>query len=233
MPPNRRTLLAAPLLLAAPALFAPDTAPRAEAPLLAVKLKPDEDEVAFQFDLRPQETMLGFDGFTEVFRFPGEARPLAKLPIAGRQLLSVGFDADALAGVKQRLAALVGWDGRALRVLDIEILSFSAASLTAKRSLIGRIAATADRRFLRVVFDAAELSVPGPRARRESWATLLAWRSDSILLDVSPHRGRPGSWQARMEEARDKVAALLRPSPRTTITLDMLGPTGLLDPFGR
>ena len=70
----------------------------------------------------------------------------------------------------------------------------------------------------------------GKPARHESWTDLLIWR-DGAPLTVSVPTKPGGPWQTRMEASRARLAAVLSP-PRTELTLDMLAPTGVLDPLG-
>jgi hypothetical protein len=215
----RRVLLAAPLLLAA---RRPDTAG-------SVRLMPGGDAVDYQFKVMPDATQLGFDGFEQVFTLPGEAAAIGVLPIAGRQVLQVRFSADAFAGVSQKLVAIIGWDGKVPRILGVEVLSFAADQQAIADHLSGRVAATADRTHLRVTYDASRI-VHGAHPRRESWMDILAWKDGAPLQEIPRRHVPPTSWQARMTVIRAKVDALLVP-PRTLLTTDMLGPTGLLDPL--
>jgi hypothetical protein len=225
MPLPRRILLAAPLLIAARA------APR-KAAASALRLRPGGGPVTCHLAVEPIASRLTFTGFHESFVLPGEAVILGTYPVAGRELLSVGFDASALAGVSQKLAALVGWDGKTLRILDVETLSFASSDNGSQSSLTAHLAA-GDRDHLRFSVEASR-SEHQKAPRHEAWTDLLAWHEGAPLAtapQAKPAAHPAGPWQARCEATRARIAALLTP-PRTQLTLDMLDPTGLLDPLG-
>jgi hypothetical protein len=224
MPISRRVLLAVPMTLAtAPAMAA--AAPR------EVRLKPGERGVGFAIESGPIASRLRFVGYRESFVLPVPAAPLGLLPIAGRELLSVGFSANALAGVRQTLTALIGWDGRRLRILDVETLSFESGDGHQTGRLTARLTDTPDRRHLRLIASASRTQPHGPLLR-ESWVDLLAWHEGAPLASANPRPPPPDSWQGRMLASRRRIIGLLD-TPRTQITLDMLAPTGVLDPLGR
>ncbi len=197
----------------------------------ALKLRPGGPAVTYRLLAHPVASRLTFAGIREAVVLPGAASVLAAYPIAGRELLAIGFDASALAGVTQKLAALVGWDGRTIRILDVETLHFSSGDAGSPSTLVARITAGPGPQHLRVIASATR-SERGTPAHRESWVDVLAWREGAPLTTApSPIGPAHGTWQTRMEATRARVAALLNP-PRTTLTLDMLDPTGLLDPLG-
>jgi hypothetical protein len=220
MPVPRRIILAAPLLMAAGR-----PAPRGG----SLRLRPGAPPVAYHLAAQMMASHLTFTGMHPPVVLPGEAVILGTYPIAGRELLSVGFDASALAGVTQKLAALVGWDGRALRILNVETLTFSSGDNGSQSTLSARITAGPSHDQLRYTADASR-SERGKPARRETWTDTLSWREGAPLTIATP--SKPGGpWQTRMETSRGRLATLLA-IPRTTLTLDMLDPTGLLDPLG-
>ena len=159
---------------------------------------------------------------------PGEAAVIGTYPIAGRELLAVSFDASALAGVTQKLAALIGWDGKTLRILDVETLLFSSGDNGSQSTLTAHLSA-GDATHLRRTVEASR-SEHGKPAHHEAWTDLLAWREGAPFATVAPSK-TAGPWQIRAEATRSRIATLLTP-PRTELTLDMLDPTGLLDPLG-
>ena len=217
---SRRTLLASPLLIAA--------APAPKRSGTGVRLRPGGPAAGLRLTVHPMATGLSFTGFRESFVLPGEASILGTFPIAGRELLGITFDASALAGVTQKLAALIGWDGKTLRILDVETLAFSSGDNGSQSTLKAQLAA-GDAAHLRFTVEASRAE-RHKAAHHESWTDLLAWREGAPLTTADPGKAA-GPWQARADATRTRVAALLTP-PRTKLTLDMLDPTGLLDPLG-
>jgi len=217
---SRRILLAAPLLAAA--------APAPKHGGNSVRLRPGGPAVPFRLTVHPMATGLSFAGFRESFALPGEASVLGTYPIAGRELLGIGFDASALAGVTQKLCALIGWDGRTLRILGVETLAFSSGD-NGSQSTLKATLGPGDATHLRLSVEASRAE-HGKAAHHESWTDLLAWREGAPLTTADPGKSA-GPWQTRADATRARVAALLTPA-RTKLTLDMLDPTGLLDPLG-
>jgi hypothetical protein len=134
------------------------------------------------------------------------ARVAGLLPIAGRQVAVLAFGADPPgSGARLDLAAIVGWDGAALRVLTLEVLNWRAAS---GAWLATRFAATGDRMRLALTREAA-----APRGalpwQREGWIDMLAWREGAALADAPPRPPAAGTWQARLASMRARVAARL------------------------
>ena len=219
---RRHLLLAAPLLMAA--------APRPVPPHGTVRLRPQGPAVAYRVGVEPAASRLTFAGFRQIFTLPGEATPLGTYPIAGREVLAIGFDASALAGVTQKLVALIGWDGKTLRLLDVETLEFASSDNGSQSSLAAHLAPSPDHRALQLIVEASRAE-HGKPAHRENWTDLLAWHDGAPLAPGGTSKAAAGTWQARMDASRTRIAALLTP-PRTVLTLDMLAPTGLLDPLG-
>jgi len=213
------------LAMVAPALAA--AAPR-RAPGGALVLRPKGPRVAYRLAAQPIASRLTFAGFHEAFSLPGDTTVHGVYPIADRELLVVGFDASALAGVTQKLVAMIGWDGRTLRILDVETLEFASSDNGTQSSLKARLTATPDRRALSFAVEASRAE-HGKTARHESWTDLLTWREGAPLAAEDAGKSA-SSWQTRMNATHRRIVALLSPQ-RTTLTLDMLDPTGLLDPL--
>jgi hypothetical protein len=220
MPVPRRVILAAPLLMAAG---------RPASRGGSLRLRPGAPPVAYRLAPQIMASHLTFTGFRQPVVLPGEAVILGTYPIAGREILAVGFDASALAGVTQKLAALVGWDGKELRILDIETLTFSSGDNGSQSRLSAHITAGPSHDQLRYTAEASR-SERGKPPRHESWTDTLTWREGAPLTIATPNKAG-GPWQNRMEASRARLATLLA-TPRTALTLDMLDPTGLLDPLG-
>ncbi len=159
---------------------------------------------------------------------PGRPVRAIPVPIAGRQLLAAGVALPS----GQVLAVLAGWDGGATRILAVESWEWRGSG---PRTLGLRIAAVPDDRRILLLYQATLVAPPRPGAaggqitRTETWTDVLAWNDGLRSEPLRPVL--PGTWQARMAAARERVAALLVPS-RTAITTAELMPTGLLDPLG-
>lgn len=189
--------------------------------------------------LRPgQASGLGFTplpGERVAFRATGIAGsviiPVARasiravLKLADREVALLSFAADPGAdgldgdGPPGRLdmAAIVGWDGMALRLLALEPLRWQAdpAGPTDAR-LNTRFAATGDRCRLLLQRDAAAPRGALPM-HHESWTDLLAWRDGGALADAPAHPSAPGSWQWHLAAARARmIARLARPCDAVT-----------------
>lgn len=216
----RRALLAAPLLLAgAPPPPAADAAS-------ALLLKPDSPRVPFTVAVLAGVARLEIGGLAAGATLPADRlRLLPLLPIAGREIVAIAFGADTEAGTSRDLVALIGWDGERLRILAVETLSWRGPGGAA---LDTRIAATPDRLHLRL-FRTESAARPVQRPYRDVWGDLLAWRDRAPLADALPHRPRPGTWQAAMAAARARMLEWLQ-TPRTSLTLADLAPTGILEP---
>ncbi len=162
----------------------------------------------------------------------------AVLPLAGREVALLSFAADPSPGPLPQgqldLAAIVGWDGAALRLLALEILTWQAASghdAALGARLTTRIAATGDRTRLRLERDAAA-SRGNLTARRESWTDLLAWHAGAALADAPQRPPLAGTWQQRLAVARsDMIAFLAHPCDAATEdVLALCGPPDLTLP---
>ena len=145
----------------------------------------------------------------------------AVLPLADREVVLVSFAADTDAAGRLDMAAIVGWDGAALRLLGLEVLAWRAdASGPLAARLTTRIAATADRTRLLLARDA--FAPRGPLTmRRESWTDFLAWRDGSALADAPARASLPGTWQNRLADTRTQMIARLA-RPCDTVSDDVL-----------
>ena len=112
--------------------------------------------------------------------------------------------------------------------IGVETLAFSSGDNGSQSTLKATLAA-GDATHLRLSAEASRAEHRKP-AHHEAWTDLLAWREGAPLTTADPGKSA-GPWQTRADATRARVAALLTPA-RTKLTLDMLDPTGLLDPLG-
>lgn len=150
----------------------------------------------------------------EVLLPAGRARLVAVLPIAGRDIVAVGFADDPTGGGGDlELVAFVGWDGSWLRVLALDVLGWQGMDGSL---LWSRMAATSDRMKLRIERDTA-----GPRAGRtrawEHWTDYFVWQEGGALADAPVRPALPETWQARLAQRRKRAAVLLS-APMTAVT---------------
>jgi hypothetical protein len=197
------------LLLAAPALLSLSQA-------RAHGLRPWRDGTVTLTPWDAGTAMLRADAIDGAVSVPASGARLAMmLPIAGRDVAGVAFGADTARGPGE-LLALIGWDFAGLRVLGLEVLSFTGVDGTA---LSARFSGVGDQTRLRVERIA---SVPaGPGKRREQWTDYLLWRDGGVLTDAPVRPAIAGSWQARLAAARAQVATMLA-AGTTRVTAEMV-----------
>jgi len=139
----------------------------------------------------------------------------AVLPVADRDVALLSFAADPPAGTLD-MAAIVGWDGTALRLLALEILRWQAGDAPLAAHLSTRIKATADRSRL-LLERAAAAPRSGLPLHRESWTDLLAWHPAAAMTDAPAHATPAGLWQRRLADDRARmIARLARPCDALT-----------------
>lgn len=241
--PTRRALLALPLA-AAPlaAVFAAEisggsaASPAAEPPIRlpsgdGLRIDPGAKPTKFQASVEGERLRLDFTGWPAPILLPARrARLVVALPLAGREVLMAAFagehdDAAAAARGALDLVAMIGSDGTRLGILGVEMLAWKGRAGAGFDTML-------DAPGHGTVLRLARVASP-PQATTDSrhltWSDYLAWRQGGPLADAAPRPPRPGTWQAALAAVRAKVAALLAPVP-TTLTLNLLAPTGLLDP---
>lgn len=197
----RRSLLAAPLLLATPPL-----ATGARAMTMAMLEPGRNSELGFT-PLPLERLAFRAAGVSGAIALPAQrSRLVTVLPIAARQVAVVAFGADPPgAPARLDLAAFIGWDGFRLRVLALEVLDWRDGR---GGTLDSRILATGDRTGFSIIRDAA--APRGTRLwRREHWTDMLAWQAGAPLADDPPRPPLAGTWQAALAPRRAAVAARL------------------------
>ena len=219
---SRRALFAAPLALAPAAAGAQPS---------AVQINPAGPASLLTTAVEGERFRMTFAGWPLPIELPARrARLLAAFPLAGREVLAAAFagdrsPAEAVEHGRLDLVALIGSDGAALRVLGVEMLSWQGPGGASFDTML-------DAPGHGVALRLARVATPPERATRSFhliWSDYLAWRQGGPLADAAPRPPRPGTWQAALARIRGQVAALLVP-PCTTLTLNLLAPTGLLDP---
>jgi hypothetical protein len=205
---SRRAVLASPLLAA--------QATRAHAADMAM-LRPGTPAAVGLLPLAQGRMAFTAAGLLPAITLPSSrAHGVTLLPIAGRQVVVLGFGADPAAATPLDLGAIVGWDGLRLRVLALELLTWRAAN---GGTLTTRLKASGDRTRLMLLREAS-LPIGATRWRREHWIDLLAWRDGQALADAPVRVPPPDTWQARLERVRAQVAARLV-EPCATIGMDL------------
>jgi hypothetical protein len=173
---------------------------------ISARLLPGVDGVIGLVPLPPDRVALRADCVAGQIDAPaGRARIAAVLPLADRDVAMLGIAADPPSGGQLDLMAIVGWDGSALRLLALEVLSWQAPG---GARLATRVAAVGDRSRLRLARDAAAPR-NGGSWRHESWIDLLAWHDGGALADAPPRPPLPGTWQAHLAQSRAGVIARL------------------------
>jgi hypothetical protein len=147
----------------------------------------------------------------------------AVLPLADREVALLSFAADPAAPNPAGLldmAAIIGWDGTALRLLALEVLRWTEdAGGGPGARLATRITASGDRSCLLLARDAAAAR-GALTTRRESWTDLLAWRGGDALADAAARAPAPGTWQAGL--ARQRACLIARLARRCDVVTDEL-----------
>jgi len=208
---SRRALLATPLLLGT--LSVP-----ARAADIAM-LRPGLRSALGLTPLLPDRASFRAAGLAPEITLPASrARAVAVLPIAGREIVLLGFGADPSASAPLELGAFVGWDGSRLRVLALEVLSWRPAN---GGVLSTRVKASGDRTRL-MLLRGATLPVGRTRWRREYWIDMLAWREGEALADAPVRVPPPETWQALLAHTRIRVAARLA-APCSAVAEDLTG----------
>lgn len=152
------------------------------------------------------------------------------LALAGREVLVVAFagdrdDAAATARGPLDLVAMIGSDGVRLGILGVEMLSWKGRAGAGFDTMIDAPGHGTVLRLARV----ASPPQAATASRHLTWTDYLAWRQGGPLADAAPRPPLAGTWQAALAAVRAAVAALLTPIP-TTLTVNLLAPTGILDP---
>jgi hypothetical protein len=210
---SRRRLLAAPAVLLAPLNFA-------RPPERVARLRPGQPGQVGPVFLDPSGSgarTFHADGVPGAVSLPSpDARLVALLPIAGREIACIAFPADAPSG-RLELMALAGWDGDALRLLGLEVLGWTGAD---GGTLSSRFAGVGDRTRLRIEREGATPR-PGRTRQWENWTDYLAWRDHAPLAAALVRTPLPGTSQARLAALRDQTDALL-PTSRQSVSPALL-----------
>ncbi len=237
--PTRRALLALPLA-AAPlaAVFAAEISGGSAAgpPIRlpsgdGLRIDPGAKPTKFQASVESERLRLDFAGWPAPILLPARrARLVVTLALAGREVLLAAFagerdDAAATARGALDLVAMIGSDGTRLGILGVEMLAWKGSAGAGFATMLDAPGHGAVLRLARI----ASPPQATTSSRHLTWSDYLAWRQGGPLADAAPRPPRPGTWQAALAAVRAKVAALLAPIP-TTLTLNLLAPTGLLDP---
>ncbi|HEY2132773.1 MAG TPA: hypothetical protein VGH36_07345 [Acetobacteraceae bacterium] len=191
---TRRRLLAAPAILLAPLDLA------RPAPRLA-RLRPERIGPVFVEPAAAGTTLFHADRIEGAVTLPSpDARLVALLPIAGREVACLAFAADPPWG-KLSLMSIAGWDGVRLRLLGLEVLNLTGVD---GALLSSRFAGVGDRTRLRIGREAARPRAALPRAW-ENWTDLLAWRDSAPLAAALVRPPLPGTWQAALRNRSDAL----------------------------
>lgn len=219
---SRRALLAIPLALAPHA---------ARAQPSAVQINPSGPASLLTTTTEGERLRISFTGWPQPIELPARrARLLAAYPLAGREILAVAFAGDRspeAAAEKGRLdlVALIGSDGSVLRVLGVEMLTWAGPGGASFDTMLDAPGHGVALRLARVGTPPESMT----RSFHLTWSDYLAWRQGGPLADAAPRPPRPGTWQAELSRVRAAVTGVLIPSCNS-ITLNLLAPTGLLDP---
>lgn len=233
--PTRRALLALPFAagrsaaaiaasLAAPPPLGPSSGDR-------LRIDPGAPPTPFQASIAGEHLRLDFAGRPTPILLPARrARLIVVLALAGREMLLAAFagepdEAASRARGPLDLVAVIGSDGARLGILGVEMLSWKGSAGAGFDTILDAPGRGTVLRLARV----ASPPQASTLSRHLTWNDYLAWRQGGPLADAAPRPPRPGTWQAALAAVRAKVAARLSPVP-TTLTLNLLAPTGLLDP---
>ncbi len=237
--PTRRALLALPLAATplAAAFAAENSAGSAAGPQIrlpsggGLRIDPGAAPTAFRAGIEGEHLRLDFAGWPEPIRLPARrARLIVALPLAGREMLLAAFagepdEAAATARGPLDLVAVIGSDGTRLGILGVEMLAWKGHAGAGFDTMLDAPGHGTVLRLARI----ASPPQASTASRHLIWSDYLAWRQGGPLADAAPRPPRPGTWQAALSAVRARVIARLAPIP-TALTLNLLAPTGLLDP---
>lgn len=229
---TRRALLAMPLVAAAPPSgppYGPPYGPALRPPSGGgLRIDPGAPPTPFQARIEGERLRLDFAGRPTPILLPARrARLVVALALAGREVLVVAFagDRDDAAATALDLVAMIGSDGVRLGILGVEMLSWKGRAGAGFDTMIDAPGHGTVLRLARV----ASPPQAATASRHLTWTDYLAWRQGGPLADAAPRPPLAGTWQAALAAVRAAVAALLTPIP-TTLTVNLLAPTGILDP---